>query len=55
MDERLIIRVAAALDAGLTGPEIAEHFADEAEPGVVWLAYMAAKILTTTTIKEPPS
>lgn len=47
--EKLILRVRAALDAGLSAAEVAEHFAGTASPETVWLAYMAAKILNTPT------
>lgn len=43
--EKLINRVRAAMSHGLSGADIAEHFAGDGTPEEIWLAYMAARIL----------
>lgn len=43
--EKLINRVRAAMAHGLSGADIAEHFAGDATPEEVWLAFIAARIL----------
>lgn len=43
--EALIQRIRLAIQHGLSAKEVAEHFAQAASPGQVWLAYNAAKIL----------
>lgn len=43
--ETLIRRIAQAIANGLSGPEIAEHFAKDGSPEEIYLAYHAARIL----------
>jgi len=43
--ETLITRIRVALSHGLTGPEIAVHFAADGTPEDIWLAYQAAALL----------
>lgn len=44
--ETLIRRIAAAISAGLSAEEIAAHFEAAGTSEEVYLAYVAAKILT---------
>lgn len=50
--ENLIQRIRSALYAGLSGTEIAKHFANESTPEEVWLAYKAAQILNSHEAQE---
>ena len=47
--ENLIGRIANALAYGCTGADVAERFASEGTPEVIWLAYNAARILVRDT------